>query len=138
MKDVDVDMDGIHWPKQCCRCGSKSFEIREHTQEVVLWSTGAVTKSQHVTLEIPVCGSCASSSFYWYGGAIALGGIGAAALQFNKPIALVLMLWIPAIVVAMIGVRQAPIKILKINPENGRLRIRLYNDSVAAYLRRKV
>jgi hypothetical protein len=138
MKEVEVDAGDINWPQKCCRCGSKSFSIREHVEKVVLWSTGTVTKYHIVLLDIPVCSSCASAHVIWLSIASVAALIGAGGLYlWHKSVGIVLFWWVVAIVMALIGVNRKPIKVLKLDRERNRLRIRVYNDAVAAELRRK-
>ena len=55
MSIVDVPQDHLHWPARCCRCAGKDYEIRPHTEKVVLWTTLSVTRYRIVDLDIPVC-----------------------------------------------------------------------------------
>lgn len=138
MKIVDVDAENINWPAKCCRCGSKKFDIKEHSEKVVLWTTLSVTKYRQVFLNIPVCGGCASAHLIWFGAATLLAGIGASGLYlFHKSVGFVLFWWILAIVCGLIGVNKKPIKIMGFDEDKNTMRIKIYNDAVANEMRRK-
>ena len=138
MKIIDVDAEEINWPTKCCRCGSKKFDIREHTEKVVLWTTLSVTKYRHVLLNIPVCSACASAYLKWFCAAILFAGIGCAGLYlFHKSVGFVLFWWALAIVCGLIGTNKKPIKVMGFNEDQNTMRIKIYNDAIANEMRRK-
>ncbi|MFZ6769251.1 hypothetical protein ACO0LM_19525 [Undibacterium sp. Di26W] len=136
--DVDADADYINWPSKCCRCGSKNFNMEVHTEKVVLWTVLSVTKYRYISVEIPVCGSCSSAHFKWYGAAIACAAIGWSGLQvFHKSDKFILFWWVLAIILAIIGTRKKPLKILGFNEDNNTIRLQIYNHAFASEMRKK-
>lgn len=141
MNIVDVPQDHLHWPARCCRCAGKDYEIRPHTEKVVLWTTLSVTRYRIVNLDIPVCRRCAGGHLLWYGLAIVFGAIAWLLLSKNNGSAAAanreLLLMFAAIACAIVGVRKKPIKVLRLDDEKGTMRIKLYNETIATELRRK-
>jgi hypothetical protein len=103
----------------------------------VLWTTLGVTKYTHLSLTIPVCDRCAHAQYYWFAAAAALAGLGLLpiGLWSRAPNAL-LVVFVLAIVLAFIGTRRRPLKILKLDEKTNRLSLDIYNDKVAQALKR--
>jgi hypothetical protein len=140
---VELPVDRIVWPERCCCCAGKDFTWRTHTEKVVVWTVLSITKYREISLKIPVCGACAGRSMLWFGGAAAAGALGYAlvALPANAGSAATsatLVLWIGAIVAAMMGVRAKPLKILGYDADKETLRIQVRDERISGALLRQV
>jgi hypothetical protein len=135
MPNVEIPVDQIQWPPKCCRCGSTEYVYRAHTDDVVTRTLLSVTEYRKISLQIPVCNRCARAQWVWFGAAIGLAAVGMLILyvagESDTVGNIIAVVFILAVLAAIVGVRQRPIKILKYDDKKHTLNIRIYNDDVA-------
>ena len=140
MKILETPLHNIAWPECCCRCGSSDFSHRQHSEDVVLWTTLSITRYTKISLTIPVCSKCANRQYYWFIGAllipaaIFLPDSGSFAKQLDQLAygGLILgLLMFTAIGLVLAGLKSKPINILEFNSEQDLVKLRIYHDQVA-------
>jgi hypothetical protein len=138
MQELEVEYERLKWPSMCCRCGSRDFKFRRHSENVVVWTLIGVTKYQSIGFDIPVCDSCAGGAVRWFAGAVVAGLLGWACLELGKNNSSgALFFFVIAIVCAVVGTTRKPMRILKLKEDEGLLRLGVYDSKFAAALRRQ-
>ena len=137
---VEVPADKIAWPERCCCCAGKAFTWRPFTEKVVVWTVLSVTKYRVITLQVPLCDPCANRSRNWFVGAGAAGLLGYALVSLAKgpAVSLALLLFIGAVVGAILGVRAKPLRILGYDADKDTLKLEVRDERVSGALMRQV
>jgi hypothetical protein len=95
----------------------------------------SITKYTRITLNIPVCNSCAIKKFLWFGGLVVSWGLMAllAGYQYswNVPVELLFLLALVGFGCGIVGIKAKPIEIFQFKKEENLLAIKIYNDLVA-------
>ncbi|MET3130553.1 hypothetical protein AAKU55_000810 [Oxalobacteraceae bacterium GrIS 1.11] len=140
MTIITIYAEGVSFPSKCCSCGGKDYDTYTHTDRVAVWDLGFVSKSRHISLDIPLCKRCVNAKWKWYGAGAVIAGLGwfraTASYDANGaiPMAAVALLFI-ACALVYIGGRK-PVKILRYNEQMHSLKLRISNDAIARLVAR--
>ena len=136
MAIIEARLDELAFPPCCCRCASRDFVWRSHTEKVVLWTVLSVTKYRQITLKIPACDRCVFRQWLWYGGAAALFGLvwlilSHASDRGSDVSAFILLPIFAAIGMILKGQASKPLNILGVDSEDGMIKLKIRNETVA-------
>ena len=137
-KTIEAPIHRLAWPKACCRCGSSSYGIRKHTENVVSWTVISVTAYRNISLPIPVCNSCFYRRYFWYAAAVALAALVLVVGKFFESsefggIVMGSAMFL-AIGLGFVGTRRQPLNMLSFNTNGNLLTLRVYNEVTAKAL----
>ena len=142
MPKIDIRMGEIYWPAKCCRCGGEQFTYRTRTEKIVTRSVLTVTEYRVITLaDVPVCDRCEKARFSWFAGAVVAAAIGfyflqSAGLSEMHAKGGLAMLALAGLL-AGVGSKKKPIRIIKFHEKNNSFTIDIPNRDVAAEMMRR-
>jgi hypothetical protein len=134
MRKVDLQLSAMACPAYCCKCGETPTDVKTYSERIALRAVAPLK----VSVNVPVCKSCANRKLFLYISAFAVLGISLVGFKlaasghvFGRYLS---ALFLAAAVLYALAVRSTPIKILDYRPNTDTITLGCMNKGFASEL----